>query len=76
MRTTLELPDELLREAKVSAARRGVSLKVLFTNALVQELRLRSKKDTPRHRVQLPLVKSKHPGSLRLTNAQIEKLLD
>jgi hypothetical protein len=76
MRTTLELPDELFREAKVSAARRGVSLKALFTSALVQELRLRSKRGIPRRRVQLPLVKSKHPGSLRLTNAEIEKLLD
>ncbi|MCY3022521.1 MAG: hypothetical protein NTW87_26365 [Planctomycetota bacterium] len=76
MRTTLDLPDELFREAKVSAARRGIALKALFTQALAREVQAPGKEGAVRHRVRLPLVKSKRPGTLQLTNAQIEKLLD
>jgi hypothetical protein len=38
MRTTIELPDELLAKAKSSAAIRGVSLKQLFIQAIEQTL--------------------------------------
>lgn len=34
MKTTIELPDELLRRAKVSAANRGTSLKRLVIKGL------------------------------------------
>jgi hypothetical protein len=34
VRTTVELPDDLFREAKASAARRGITIKVLFREAL------------------------------------------
>jgi hypothetical protein len=39
MKTTLELPDELLSEAKAVAAKRRITLKELFTRALEKELR-------------------------------------
>lgn len=38
MKTTIELPDDLMKSAKVAAARRRVSLKQLFTQALRKEL--------------------------------------
>jgi hypothetical protein len=38
MKTTLELPDELLCEAKAAAAMRRTTLKALFTRALEREL--------------------------------------
>lgn len=38
MRTTVELPDDLLIRAKTRAAREGVSIKVLFIQALEQKL--------------------------------------
>ena len=38
MKTTVELPDELLREAKASAARDGTSLKEVLTTALRKHL--------------------------------------
>jgi len=34
MKTTIELPDDILRRAKVAAAERDTSLKDLFTQAL------------------------------------------
>jgi hypothetical protein len=39
VKTTIELPDELLRRAKATAATRGISLKRLFSEALEQGLR-------------------------------------
>lgn len=38
MKTTLEMPDELFRRAKTTAAQRGQSLKQLVTGALEREL--------------------------------------
>jgi hypothetical protein len=38
MRTTIELPDELLKRAKIEAATKGVSLKTVVVNALEQTL--------------------------------------
>jgi hypothetical protein len=39
MRTTLDLPDDLLRQAKIVAVERGCTLRALFTRALEQELK-------------------------------------
>jgi len=38
MKTTLELPDELFRQAKATAASNGLSLKDFFTEALEAKL--------------------------------------
>jgi hypothetical protein len=38
MRTTIELPDELLTQAKNRAALRGISLKDFFIQAIEQNL--------------------------------------
>ena len=45
MKTTLDLPDDLLREAKVVAARRKTTLKDLVTRSLRREIGMGS---TPR----------------------------
>jgi len=39
MKTTMELPDALLREAKAWAANRGVPLRQVMVEALAQKLR-------------------------------------
>jgi hypothetical protein len=46
VKTTIELPDELLRAAKASAAREGISLKEVLTVALRDHL-LRSEEVAP-----------------------------
>ncbi|MEO5926886.1 MAG: antitoxin [Bryobacteraceae bacterium] len=38
MRTTIELPDELMTRAKVKAAQEGITLKELFVKAVEQNL--------------------------------------
>ena len=44
MRTTIELPDELLTQAKNRAAMAGMSLKEFFIQAIEQRLRVEKKK--------------------------------
>ncbi len=39
MKTTIELPDVMFRQAKALAAARGVTLKSFFTEALEEQLR-------------------------------------
>lgn len=39
MKTTIELPDPILRQARILAAARGTTLKQLFTEALEEKLR-------------------------------------
>ncbi len=38
MRTTINLPDELLKQAKIKAVQEGISLKELFIRSLEREL--------------------------------------
>ena len=39
MKTTIDLPDALFRQAKTLAAARGISFKKFFTEALKEQLR-------------------------------------
>ena len=72
MRTTIDLPDELIREVKAVAARRGTSLKTVIRAAVEEEVRKMERKAG--RRVKFPLLSSHEPGSLNLTNAEIEDL--
>lgn len=38
MKTTIDLPDALLRQAKILAARRGTTLKAMLSHALEREI--------------------------------------
>lgn len=48
MKTTIELPDELFREAKATAARRGHSLKRFVQEALDEKLARETRPREPR----------------------------
>lgn len=70
MRTTLDLPGELLRRAEAEAMERGIALDELVKQALTVELG-RSPEPSPRNRARFPLFSSHQPGSLDLSNADI-----
>ena len=74
MRTTLDLPDATFRHLKALAAERGQTLKQVLRAAVEKEL---AGAAGPRRgrRVKFPILDSKEPGSLHLTNAEIEDLL-
>lgn len=50
MRTTVDIPDDLLRRAKIYAATKGVSLKEVVASGLEKELALAEAKTKGRHR--------------------------
>ena len=74
MRTSIDLPDDLFRQLKILAASRGVTLKTLVQRAVENEVTW-ARAQTPRRRLRFPLLDSKEPGTLNLTNAEIEELL-
>jgi len=47
MKTTIEIPDALFRRAKSAAAERGVSLRVLVSEALTEKLRANPSSEKP-----------------------------
>lgn len=50
MRTTVDIPDELLRRAKIRAAEQGINLKDVFAAGLEKELASAEKKAKGRQR--------------------------
>lgn len=73
MRTSIDLPDQVFRRLKATAALRGMSMKTLITTALERELREAhpTAADEP-----FPVVRSANPGSLHLTSERIAEILE
>jgi hypothetical protein len=61
MKTTIELDDELYRQAKVLAAQRGISLKELVQTGLKMAMAAEGKQ-VQRKRVKFPLIGSPDGG--------------
>jgi hypothetical protein len=74
MRTSIELPDELFRQLKILAANRRVTVKTLMQRAVENEV-IRARAQASRPRLPFPLLDSKEPETLNLTNAEIDDLL-
>lgn len=72
MRTTVDIPDPIYRKLKSKAAEEGCSVKALILHGVEKELRASARR---RGRIRLPVVESKEPGSLRLTNEQIYEII-
>jgi hypothetical protein len=75
MRTTVELPPSLLREAKARAAQRGETLKTLLTRAVATELGQAADRRDARARVALPLLGEAGATPLHLSAADLERAL-
>ena len=67
MRTTIEIPDALMKQAKLVAVEQGTTLKALVTNGL--QLLLRAEENTG-HRLTKPPVKLHSDSPLRQLNAE------
>ena len=74
MRTTVDIPNPVYRQLKSRAALQGCSVRELILRGIKTELNGSAEKKS-RYRVSLPIIKSKRPGSLKLTNAQINEVL-
>jgi len=75
MRTTVELPPDLMRAAKARSAESGESLKTLLTRAVAAELDTHVARRNPNARVVLPLFGAAAGPRVRLSNADLERAL-
>lgn len=72
MRTTLDLPDDILRRAKIEAVERGSTLRQLIIDALQREM---VGSGRPRKRLTRPPIKLAADAPLRhLTPAEVKRL--
>jgi plasmid stability protein len=74
MRTTLDIPDGLYRKLKARAAYQGTSVKELVLRGIHTEMQS-GERTSSRGEVKLPIIRSKKPGHLKLTNAKIDEIL-
>jgi plasmid stability protein len=72
MRTTVDIPDETYRELKIMAARQGKPVREIVLQGIQQELE--GGRERTVRKLQLPLIRSSRPGTLKLTNEQIDEL--
>jgi hypothetical protein len=72
MRTTLDIPDEVYRRLKVKAAMEGETLREIALRGILREIE--SVEGNPIRKLELPLIPSSRPGTLNLTNEQIDEL--
>jgi hypothetical protein len=76
MRTTIDMPDALMRAAKARAAEHGESLKDLVNRALAHELGLPSAPKRKTGRVVLPLIARDAAPAILVTNDDIAAALE
>jgi hypothetical protein len=70
MRTTIELPDELLTQAKLKAVASGISLRQFFIEAVEQKLAPEPKKKVRRDPPSID-----GPEGLNVTREQIDEAM-
>ena len=74
VRTTIDIPDHTYRELKIKSAREGTSLRQIVLRGIERELRP-APSQPARTKFQVPVISSSEPGTLRLTNEQIDDIL-
>ncbi|HEY3291028.1 MAG TPA: hypothetical protein VGK87_12930 [Anaerolineae bacterium] len=73
MKTTIEIPDALFREAKARAAMQGIKLKDLIADALREKLSA-PPADRPR-RTKFPIIESTNT-SLKITDEMVNDAIE
>jgi hypothetical protein len=72
MRTTIDIPDETYRELKLKAVREGKPVRQIVLRGIRRELE--GNEEKPVRKLKLPLIRSSRPGTLELTNEQVDEL--
>jgi hypothetical protein len=72
MRTTIDIPDETYCELKIKAAREKKPVRELVLRAIKRELE--SAEGIQIRKMRIPVIPSSRPGTLNLTNEQIDEL--
>ncbi len=74
MRTTIDIPDETYRKLKVMAALEGQTVREIVLRGIQRELGP-TEAQPPRKKFQIPVIPSTRPGTLHLTNEDIDDIL-
>ncbi len=74
MRTTVDIPDETYRELKIKAAREGRSVRQILLCGIHRELGIAEERPAGKP-FRVPVIRSARPGTLHLTNEQIDDIL-
>jgi hypothetical protein len=75
MRTTIDIPDELYREIRIEAAQRGTTVRQIVLDGVEKELRATAGTENRRKKFEIPVIQSSSPGTLHLTNEEIDDIL-
>ena len=73
MRTTVDIPDEIYRDLKIMAVKENQPVRQIILRSIQRELGAKQGKRI--RKLRLPLIPSSRPGTLNLTNQQIEDIL-
>ena len=74
MRTTIDIPDDTYRQLKIKAAQEGKPVRQIVLQGIERELR--GVEPPPKgKKFRFPVIRSKQPGTLRLTSEQIDDIL-
>jgi hypothetical protein len=74
MRTTIDVPDEVLKQAKIAAVEHGLTLRELVAKALSRELSCLAAGSRAGQRAQFPIFRSRQPGALQATAQELAGL--
>ena len=74
VKTTVDIPDETYRALKIKAASEGVTVRHIVLRGIQSELEA-AVPQPARKQFQVPIIPSSHPGTLHLTNEQIDDIL-
>lgn len=66
MRTTVDIPDSLLREIKIRAANEGTTVRALVLEGVALRLQKDQTNARPQKGPRFPVIRSRKPGSLKL----------
>jgi hypothetical protein len=66
MRTTIDIPDETYRSLKMKAVREGKTVREIVLEGVAIQLQSPSEAPNQKRGPRFPVIRSKHPGSLKL----------
>jgi hypothetical protein len=66
MRTSVDIPDPIYRELKVRAALEGTTVREIILDGVTMRLRNESTPAENEGRPRFPVIRSQHPGALKL----------
>ncbi|MFK7850138.1 MAG: antitoxin [Akkermansiaceae bacterium] len=76
MKTTLDLPEELIREMKIRAATEGRKLREIATEVIQRGLQKPpSEPKSTRKRIEFPILKCEAPATRQFTPEELDEIL-